>query len=96
MAKCNRENTLVYNFVDCLVEKIDFINVQTIALKKWQISVKIARFFRQNDAFWEVRRSGKLTERSAEPVRSILAERSAEPFGFGRTLLGTLYKLSIW
>ena len=28
----------------------------------------------------------KLTERSAEPVRSISAERSAEPFGFGRTL----------
>ena len=27
------------------------------------------------------------TERSAEPVRSISAERSAEPFWFGRTLL---------
>ena len=33
----------------------------------------------------------KLTERSAEPVRSILAERSAEPFGFGRTLLLLLF-----
>ena len=33
----------------------------------------------------------KLTERSAEPVRSILAERSAEPFGFGRTLLETQF-----
>ena len=28
----------------------------------------------------------KLTERSAEPVRAVSAERSAEPFGFGRTL----------
>ena len=33
----------------------------------------------------------KLTERSAEPVRSTLAERSAEPFGFGRTLTNTFY-----
>ena len=40
------------------------------------------QLFRQNDVFWEVRGSAKLTERSAEPVRSI----SAEPFGFGRTL----------
>ena len=39
--------------------------------------------FRQNGRT-ELR--DKLTERSAEPVRSILAERSAEPFGFGRTL----------
>ena len=33
---------------------------------------------------------GKLTERSVEPVWSISAERSAEPFGFGRTLLSSL------
>ena len=31
-----------------------------------------------------------LTERSAESVRSTLAERSAEPFGFGRTLFTTI------
>ena len=45
------------------------------------------QLFRQNDVFWEVRGSAKLTERSAEPVRSISAERSAEPFGVGRTLV---------
>ena len=47
----------------------------------------MADFFRQKDVFWEVRGLANLTERSAEPVRSISAERSAEPFGFGRTLL---------
>ena len=52
-----------------------------IFTKKWQIFVKTA----------EPNFGGKLTERSAEPVRSILAERSAEPFGFGRTLLETQF-----
>ena len=41
-------------------------------------------FFRENG---RTELQTNLTERSAEHVRFILAERSAEPFGFGRTLL---------
>ena len=52
-------------------------------------------FFRQNDVFWKVRGSAKLTERSAEPVRSISAERSAEPFGSGRTLI-IMKEYKVW
>ena len=51
-----------------------------------QIFVKLPEkmaIFRENGRT-ELRTN--LTERSAEHVRSILAERSAEPFGFGRTL----------
>ena len=38
----------------------------------------------------------KLAKRSAEHVRSVSAERLAEPFGFGRTLVGFLDKRKLW
>ena len=52
---------------------------------------KLRTYFRQRTAFFrQIGRTEpqvKLTERSAEHVWSVSAERSAEPFGVGRTLV---------
>ena len=57
-----------------------------ISLKKQQIFVKSAEKIANFCQNGRTELQDKFTERSAEPVRSISAERSAEPFWFGRTL----------
>ena len=91
---------LFYNQLQIELEVNNLYNFCTFNLAGKNIAKKSDGFHYKNGNFTKKRPifdksaepnfGGKLTERSVEPVWSISAERSAEPFGFGRTLLSSL------